>query len=134
MSNVTEEIQERMHDLRGQLDSDLEQIVDTAKELTDWRTYVRRYPWACVGVAVAIGYLVVPPRMELESPDVDTLLKLAKKNKLVVEANPLPRGGEGIASSVLGLLLATAGRNALTYLGQKTGEMAAGDGDVVERE
>jgi hypothetical protein len=132
MSSVTEQIQDQMHDLRGQLDNDLEQIVDSAKELTDWRTYVRRYPWACVGVAAAIGYLVVPSRMELESPDVNTLLKLAKKNKLVVEANPYPRRREGLGSTAFQFLLNAAGRSALGYLGQKAGELAAEDSQAAD--
>ena len=135
MSSVAERIQHRMDDLRSQLDNDLEEVVDSAKEFTDWRTYVRRYPWACVGLAAAIGYLAVPSRVELESPDVDTLLELAKKNKLVVDANPSPRKREGLASTTFRLLLHAAGRNALTYLGQKAVELAVGvSGATDERE
>ena len=132
MSSIAERIQRRMHDLRGQLDHDVEEVVDSAKEFTDWHTYVRRYPWVCVGVAAAIGYLVVPSRVELESPDVETLLELTKKNKLVVEANPSPRKQEGIASTALRFLLHTAGRSALTYLGQKVGELAARDRNAAD--
>jgi hypothetical protein len=127
-----ERIQRRMYDLRGQLGNDLEEVVDSAKEFTDWRTYVRSYPWACVGVAAAIGYLVVPSRVELESPDADTLLELAKKNKLVVEANPSPRKREGIASTALRFILHAAGRRALAYLGQKAGELAVRDRDAAD--
>jgi hypothetical protein len=132
MSSVAERIQRRMHDLRGQLDDDVEEVVDSAKEFTDWRTYVRRYPWACVGVAAAIGYLVVPSRVELESPDVDTLLELAKQNKLVVEANPSPRKQEGLASTAFRFMLHAAGRSALSYLGQIVGELAARDSDATD--
>jgi hypothetical protein len=127
-----EHIQHRMHDLRGQLDNDVEEVVDSAMEFTDWRTYVRSYPWACVGVAAAIGYLVVPSRVELESPDVDTLLELAKKNKLVVQANPSPRKRDGIASTALRFILHAAGRSALTYLGQKVGELSVRDRDAAD--
>ncbi len=127
MNSVAERIQGRMHDLRGQLDHDLEEAVDTAREFTDWRSYVRRHPWACVGVAAVIGYLVVPSRVELESPDVETLLELAKKNKLVVEANPPPQKRQGIASTALRLISHAAVRSALAFLGQKAGEMAARD-------
>ncbi len=135
MNSVAERIQHRMHDLRGQLDHDLGEAVDTAKEFTDWHTYVRRYPWACVGLAAAIGYLVVPSRVELESPDVDTLLELARKNKLVVEANPPPHKRRGIASRALRMISQTALRSALAFLGQKAGEMAAretGPADIRE--
>ena len=135
MSSVAERIQRRMHDLRGQLDNDLEEVVDSAMEFTDWRTYVESYPWVCVGVAAAIGYLVVPSRVELESPDVDTLLQLSKQNKLVVEANPSPRTQEGIASTALRFMLHAAGKSALSYLGQKVGELVVQDSDAAgERE
>jgi hypothetical protein len=132
MSSVAERIQRRMHDLRGQMDDDLEEVVDSAKEFIEWRTYVKSYPWACVGVAAAIGYLVVPSRVELESPDVDTLLQLAKQNKLVVEANPSPRKQGGLASTAFRFMLHAAGRSALTYLGQKVGELAVQDSDAAD--
>ncbi|TVS12777.1 MAG: hypothetical protein EA424_22280 [Planctomycetaceae bacterium] len=132
MNGVAERIQRRMNELRGQLDNDVEEVVDSAKELTDWRTYVRRYPWACVGLAAVIGYLVVPSRLELESPDVDTLLELAQQNKLVVDANPPPRKREGLASTAFRFLLHAAGRSALSYLGQKASELAARDSDSAD--
>jgi hypothetical protein len=89
-----------MHDLRGQLDNDVEEVVDSAKEFTDWRTYVRSYPWACVGVAAAIGYLVVPSRVELESPDVDTLLELAKRTNSLSRPTRPPKTGRAREHSV----------------------------------
>ncbi len=127
MSSVAERIQQRMQDLRAQLDDDVEDVVDSTKEFTDWRTYVRRYPWACVGVAAAIGYLVVPSRVELESPDADALLELAKTNQLVVEANPSPQKRAGLASTAIRTFLHAAGRSALTQLGQTLGELAVRD-------
>jgi hypothetical protein len=125
MNHAAERIQRQMEDVRGQLNDDLEGVVDSAKELVDWRAHVRKHPWACVGAAVAIGYSVVPKRLELNSPDVDTLLELAKKNKLVVKANPTPQRRNTAASKLFTLVSHAAVRGGLAYLGQKLGEIGS---------
>lgn len=123
MNHAAERIQRQMEDVRGQLNDDVEDVVDSAKELIDWRAYVRKHPWACLGVAVAFGYFVVPKRLELSSPDVDTLLELAKSNKLVVKANPSPERRNTAASKLFNLVSHAAVRSGLAYLGQKLGEI-----------
>ena len=63
MSIATEEsveaLRKQMQAVRRELHYDVEGVVDTAKELTDWKHYMRSYPWACLGAALAvvIGYL-----------------------------------------------------------------------------
>lgn len=55
-------IQARMKELRRDLDDDVQDIVEDARDMRDWRSYVRTYPWLCLGAAVAAGYLIVPRR------------------------------------------------------------------------
>lgn len=116
------ELQRQMAQLRSDVQVDVGEVIDRAEELTDWRYYVERHPWICVSAAAVIGYLLVPPRYEIVSPDAKTLLKLAERNRLVVEANPdpVPRGG------LLGRVLGTAGRllirEALSYAGRRVGQ------------
>lgn len=55
-------IQAKMRTVRREVGEDVEEIVESARTLTDWRHYVRRYPLVAVGAAAALGYLVVPPR------------------------------------------------------------------------
>ena len=88
-------IQQRMAAIRSEGREQAEVLVENSRQLTDWRYYVKRYPWACVGIMAAVGYLIVPRRVDVMSPDAKTLERLAKKNRLVVEANPrpTPRGG-----------------------------------------
>lgn len=119
MSHAADRIQRRMEDVRGHLDEDVNDVVDSAKELVDWRAYVRKYPWACLGTAVAIGYILVPQRLELNNPDVDTLLELAKRHKLSVTANPTPERRNATVSKVFSLITQAAVRGGLSYLGQK---------------
>jgi hypothetical protein len=44
--------------------------VEGAEEVTDWRRYIRMYPWAAVGTAAAVGYLIVPRRRRSVPRDV----------------------------------------------------------------
>lgn len=50
----------RMREIRDELQSDVDGVVDRAGELADWRYYVRKHPWASVAVAAAVGYWLVP--------------------------------------------------------------------------
>jgi len=52
-------IQKRMKEVRRELGNDL---ATSARDITNWRSYVRASPWICLGAAVAIGYLVVPKK------------------------------------------------------------------------
>ncbi len=55
-----DEIRRRMAEIRLVLASDAAHLVASAKQQTDWRYYVKRYPWVCAGAAIAVGYLIVP--------------------------------------------------------------------------
>jgi hypothetical protein len=55
-----EQLRAEMARIRRDLNGNVDGIVESAKELTDWRLFVRSYPWASVGAAVATGYLVAP--------------------------------------------------------------------------
>ena len=51
---------ERMAALRRELADDVEHVAESAKAMTDWTFYVRRFPWLAVGAAAAVGFLLVP--------------------------------------------------------------------------
>ncbi len=123
-SREGEEILRQMAEIRGNLHHEVEDIAKNARVMSDWRYYVRAYPWACAGAAVALGYLVVPNRLQVISPDVNTLLKLAKKNRLLVkpEAEPHKRGG--IVGPLFTLAANTIVRGLISYAGQQMGAVA----------
>ena len=125
MSEVAEQIQRRMEAVRCHLIDDADHVAQSARQMVDWQEYVRRYPWTSVGVAAAIGYLVVPKRVEIISPDLNTLLELAKNNKLVVEANPAPQKRSGILDMMITLVGNAAVRGAMSYLSQQMSKQAA---------
>jgi hypothetical protein len=86
----TDDIQRAMREVRAELRENVKEFVVNAREMTDWTTYVRAYPWLCVGAAAAAGYLLIPQRAQIIRPDVEGLIELAKRNKLVVKMD----GGE----------------------------------------
>ena len=52
----SEEILRRMKEIRSDLDEDVQEIVEQARAMQDWRTYMKSHPW------VAVGYILVPNR------------------------------------------------------------------------
>lgn len=115
-----ENIQRRMADIRERLHQQVEDIVEDARTLVDWRHYVREYPWICFGAAATLGLLVVPRRLEIMQPDAETLAKLARQQRLVIEPKAQAKKEE---RGAVGALLAWAGsmllRQGLQYAGQQ---------------
>jgi hypothetical protein len=103
------EIRRRMLEIRGGLATDVEGIRHHARQLADWRYYLRRFPWASVAAAAAVGYLVIPKRPRVMQADAETLAKLARDNHLVVQTVKDDRSREStkgmLASLVTGLLM-----------------------------
>jgi len=59
-TNEADEIRLRMARIRRELHEDVREVVASAEAVTDWRRYIRMYPWAALGVTFAMGYLIVP--------------------------------------------------------------------------
>lgn len=122
MTASADDIRQRMQQVRCELGDGMDDIVESTREMTDWRSYVEHYPWLCAGAAAALGYLVVPKRVELLSPNADTLLELAKRNKLVVNTNPQAQAKSGLTGTLLTFLANAAVRSAIAFAGQKLGK------------
>jgi hypothetical protein len=86
-----EKIQAEMRQVRSELREDVKEVVASARELSDWRQYVRAAPWLSLGAAAAIGYFFVPPRTVVVRPNADDLLEVAKAHKLVVQTSQAPK-------------------------------------------
>ncbi|HEX5104768.1 MAG TPA: hypothetical protein VFV87_13195 [Pirellulaceae bacterium] len=95
-----DEIQREMQQVRVELREDMQVMVQSARELTDWTYYVRTYPWACMGAAAAIGFLIVPPRTPVIRPDPKDLLELVKDQKVTVKMEE-KRAAPSFAGSLL---------------------------------
>ncbi len=79
-SDETKAIRQRMEEVRRDLDQDVQDIVEGARDMGDLRSYVRSYPWVCLAAAVAAGYLIVPRRRGVTRPDAEALTELVKQS------------------------------------------------------
>jgi hypothetical protein len=122
-STTTNDICRQMNDVRCSLGDEVEGIVDSTRTLTDWRYYVRQYPWVCLAGATALGFMIVPTRVEVIRPSADMLEELARRNKLVVKASPDLRPKSGLTGAVFSVLANAAVRGALHFLERNAGRV-----------
>lgn len=118
--SVAEQIQNQMQQVRTDLRQNVQELVDSAREMTVWQRYVQAYPWTCLGVAAVAGYFIVPSRGRLPAPDAQMLADLvdAQVAKQLSEKSK-PAGGvmSSMVSGALGMAvngLLTQGASFLT--------------------
>lgn len=114
-------IRERMSAIRHDIRSDVDGIVRNAHELADWRHYVRTFPWGSLATAIAAGYLVVPRRLEVVSPDADEMARLAKRDQIVVRTRPSTEAKPGLLTTAAHLVGTAVLRAAVGYATSKIG-------------
>jgi len=100
-----EDIQRRMAQLRHDMHGEVLGAVKGARSLTDWRSLVRNYPLLTLGVATAIGYLVVPKRRS-EAPTIVAVNATAPEMAALVEPQKQSKKtkGKGTGWSIIGTL------------------------------
>ncbi len=87
-SSDVDEIRREMAKVRRELHEDVQGVVSTAEAATDWRHYLTVYPWASLGAAAVLGYLIVPRRRshEVSALGVATQADVSKIREAVDEA------------------------------------------------
>lgn len=106
-------IKSRMASIRGELRADAESLRESTNRFFDWTAHVREHPLTSLGVFAAAAYFLVPRRVEINSPDADEMEKLAKRNKVVVEANPTPAAKSTFLAGLATLVSHTVLRGAI---------------------
>jgi len=121
---TAEDIRRQMQIARQRVRVEVEDVVDGARQLTDWRFYPRQFPWLTLGAAALAGFAVIPRRAEKVErfiPDARTLNELAKEHKIVLD----PGGRKAKQAGIMGAVLAAAGsaaaRLAINYATQEVG-------------
>jgi len=127
-----EAIQKQMREVRQDLRDDVRELAVSAREMADWTTYVKAYPWLCAGAALTVGFLIVPQRSVVVRPDAEGLIELAKRNKLVVNMHETPpqtqkkRGG--LLAELLGMATATLLQGGVKFVTSQISQGFQADG------
>lgn len=119
LEDSAEAIRRRMAELRQELTSDVNEVSRGARELASPMYYVRRFPWAVVAGAAAVGYMLIPKRRHAVTPDAEMLAELVRKNQVKVETAKASSESQGLARSLLVMGLTWGLRTGLNYLGQR---------------
>jgi hypothetical protein len=89
-TTTAEELQRQMQSVRASMRADVKELVENARDMTDWHYYVRRYPIATVAAAAAAGFALTS--LGAPSPK-------ATPSPSVPEAGPFMSNGRGSGSS-----------------------------------
>ena len=120
MNTTAEEIRHRMKEVRHDIDGNVGDLVDSAKSLVDWRDYVKNYPLISMGLACAVGAVLVPskkqPPIKADASDVSNLLK---NQKLTVAPNAKVKQQPTIATTLIATVAGTLLRAAVGYAGEQ---------------
>jgi hypothetical protein len=100
-----EDIQRRMAQLRHDMHGEVLGAVKGARSLTDWRSLARNYPFLTLGVATAIGYLVVPRRRST-APTIVAVHATAPEAAALVEPQKQGEKTKGSGWSIMGTVFA----------------------------
>lgn len=125
-----DDVRQRMAQLRRVLDGDIVQVSESARAMTDWRYYVRRYPWAATAAAAAAGYLLMPRRGESLSREVASLAETLTQQTSATTASEPVFKLRSMAGSLLALVGAAAVRAATNYVTDKVTQAARGATEV----
>jgi hypothetical protein len=121
----TQAILQRMEEVRCDVDEDVQEIVEGARDMGKWRYYVRTYPWICLGAALAVGYVIVPRRAVGTQSDAHKPDELDKPN------SPPKDTARGILLAFVGNLVM---RGAAAYVGQQAAKLFASETVKAPRE
>jgi hypothetical protein len=114
----------RMAEVRADLDDAVQEIAESARDLGEWRHYVKTYPWLSMGVACVVGYVIVP-RRRVGLGNTQQLMAewIEQSRQLTNPPSPSSLGVFGAVRTIAGNLL---WRSALSFVARRaTQAMAA---------
>jgi len=113
--NAIDDIRRQMAQIRRELHEDIQGVVAGAEAVTDWRRYVRLYPWPSVAAAFVVGYLIVPKRRKSVAEVVQEVVPATQK---VVEIPTVRKKQEkrgSLIGKLFGLLMPIGVKAAQSY-------------------
>jgi hypothetical protein len=113
-----EAIRRRMAELRRELTGDVREVSRGARVMTDWTFYVRRFPWVVVGIAACAGYLLIPRKPQIISPNQDALAEMIRKKQLRLDVDHKTEK-PGMLQAILTMALTWAAKAGMSYMGER---------------
>jgi hypothetical protein len=111
-----DDIRRRMAELRNDLSCDVREVGRSARAMADPRYYMKRFPWASMAIAAAIGYLLIPKKKQVISPDPEMLAELVRKNQVKVDTSKASKDSQGMLKSLLVMGLTWAAKTGTNYI------------------
>ena len=112
MGANADDIRRQMQQTRRRARAEAVEVVESARQLGDWRFYPRQFPWATLGTAAVLAFAEVTTREAEVRPDSEPLEKLDRGHTLHMDAQGQ---SEPAQKGVAAALLATAGTALLRY-------------------
>jgi len=114
-----EAICKRMAEVRSDLAGSVHAVSRDARAMTDWTLYVRRFPWAAVGVAALAGFALIPRKKAIISPDQEALADMVRKKQLRLDVDHKAEKKQGMLASVIAAGAAWAAKAGMSYIGER---------------
>jgi len=87
-------LRREMRSIRREFGDSVDELVENAERLLDWRYYWQRYPWGLMGAAALLGYFVVPRRIVSMSVDGHSLDDLVHRLAPAITSRAEKSGAE----------------------------------------
>lgn len=127
MKKSVEEIRSQMMAVRSEIDEDMDDLVEGAKSLFDWRDYIRSFPVASLGAAALAGFLVVPKKRHPIESDAASVAKYLKNERLVVAPGAKVNQGS-MLTTLLAAVTAAGIKHAVSHFGGEASRAFVGTG------
>ncbi|MEI8376211.1 MAG: hypothetical protein WCJ35_25605, partial [Planctomycetota bacterium] len=109
-------VQARMQGIRCEIDQDMQDVSTSARNMVDWKHYVKTYPWVCLGTVAALGFLIVPKHSLAAVADLATPAEPAMDDHPVASA--APAATRGVVDALVAAVVSIAVHEAIAYFGQ----------------
>jgi hypothetical protein len=111
-----ERIRRQMQHVRQDMGDELKGIVLGARQLSDWRYYVKQHPWACLGAAFAVGFALMPGKRTPAQAEIDRLLAQLRSSTRTVNALGSAPGASGLLGRLVALAAPIVIRSATSFV------------------
>ncbi len=131
-SDEIEFLQAQLQRARMNMSEDVHDLVQNARDMTDWRRHWRGHPWVACAAAIGLGYLVVPAR-RFGKAEAQKLAEVAQATSASLPKSPTKR----LISELGGMAVGFVAQRGIRFLGQQMEQFFAGRNhptDPVNRE